>query len=105
MRMSRGSARAVVVAVLVALGLVSVMVLTMFRSGNSDLWYVLAMALAAVVAIAIVAPGRFSGTHREAGDWSEEVRALEAKARFAKQSGASVASEPPTTGEGKGSAG
>jgi hypothetical protein len=81
------------------------MALKMYRSGNSDPWYILAMSLAAIVAVAIVAPGMFSGEHREPGDWSQEIRSLKAKVGSAKQGTATEASAPATTGEGRDGAG
>jgi hypothetical protein len=36
----------------------------------------IALAIAGVIAVLIVAPGRFSGQNNDATDWSDEVKAI-----------------------------
>ena len=96
-----GGARAVAIALLVALGFGVTMAVKMLRSGDSEWSYILAVSLAAVVAMAIVAPSKFTAGHRGPGDWSNEVRELREKARLIEQS-QSVESSGRTEGPNAG---
>jgi hypothetical protein len=75
-RRSLGGAKHIAIWVLLAAAFGVFMAIKLYRSGNTNLSYVLAMSIAAVVGIALVAPSRFSGEHREPGDWSRELKEL-----------------------------
>ena len=51
----------------------------MYFSGEKNLAYILVMTLAAIIAMAMVAPSLFFGKQRDASDWSSEIKALQAR--------------------------
>ncbi|SRR5260221_3200944 len=72
----QGSTPKVILWVISALGMGAVIARKMYRSGESDLVFILAMSLAGIIAMIMVAPSLFSGKQRDASDWSSEIRAL-----------------------------
>jgi hypothetical protein len=71
-RQSHGNARLVAVAALAAAGLGAKFAWDMYQSGARDPSYIIFMALAAVVALAIVAPRWFRGASDAEGQWGGE---------------------------------
>jgi hypothetical protein len=67
-----------VIGVVVALVIGGYMALRLYRSGASNLSYIIAMSVAAIVVAALVAPKLLSGEQRKPGDWSKEVKDLKA---------------------------
>ena len=75
-RDSFGSARVVVVCVLVAVGVAAAVAMRMVSKGASDVGYIIAFSLASVVGMALVAPKFFTGKSQEPADFSEEIEKL-----------------------------
>lgn len=48
---------------------------------HGDVGLKIAMAITGVVAIALVAPGMFTGINRDPNDWGDEIKALEARSK------------------------
>jgi hypothetical protein len=76
---SAGSVRQVVLWLIGAFIFGATVAYRVYRSGNTDLGYILAISGCVVVAIAIVAPNFFSGRRRDPGDWSQEIQDLRSK--------------------------
>jgi len=74
-RQSRGNAKVVAVAALAAAGIAAKLAWEMYNSGARDPSYIIFMALCAVIALAIVAPRRFSGRSDAEEQWGDEDEA------------------------------
>ena len=69
---SHGNAKFAVVAALVAISLGANFAWNMYESGARDPSYIFFMSLAAVVALALVAPRRFNGRGDANEEWEDE---------------------------------
>ncbi|MGB9149288.1 MAG: hypothetical protein WCB36_03495 [Burkholderiales bacterium] len=61
------------------------MAIKTYNSGASNFGYILCMSIAAVVAIALVDPDKFSGERREPGDYSKELKELRERQKMFKK--------------------
>src|SRR5436190_21274531 len=74
-RQSPGNAKVILVAALAAAGFGAKFAWDMYQSGARDPSYIILMTLCAVIALAIVAPRRFSGRSDADGQWGDEEEA------------------------------
>jgi hypothetical protein len=70
---STGNAKVIALAAVAALGLAAKAALNAYDSGARDPSFIICMSLALVVAIAIVAPGKFLRPGAEEDDWGDNV--------------------------------
>jgi len=80
-----GGVPVVVLWVIAALVVGGLMALRLYRSGASNVGYILGMSIAAVIAMAVVAPNLLSGNRRDPGDWSQEVKDLRSSTPASRQ--------------------
>jgi hypothetical protein len=92
-----GSTRLVVLWVVGALFFGANFAYRMYQSGDTDLGYLIAMALCAVIAVAIVAPKVFLG-RRNPMDWSEEIQELHSGHEAARPQPSESPSQPGKPG-------
>jgi hypothetical protein len=82
---STGATKQVLLWIVVAITIAAAMVIKLYRSGHTNLSFIISMSIAAVIAIAIVAPNRFSSDYRDPGDWSREIDELQKSQKDAEQ--------------------
>ena len=80
-RRVNGSVRVIAACLVAALGIAGAIGFRMMASGASDMAYVVAMCFACVVALAIVAPGLFTGKSQEGADFSDEIEKLHSQSK------------------------
>jgi len=69
---NRGSARPVFVWFFVAASILVTVATKLYRDGASDIGYIVLMSVAAVIALAIVAPKRFTSMRGATRDWEDD---------------------------------
>ena len=75
LRFSHGNARLIVVAALTAVGFGAQFAWEMYQSGARDPSYIILMTVCAIIALAIVAPWRFSGRSDAERPWGDVHKA------------------------------
>ena len=71
-RGNHGSATQVILWIVVAVSIFATVANRLFREGASDIGFIVAMSVAAVIAIAIVAPRRFKSIRGATSDWKDD---------------------------------
>ena len=69
---NQGSARRIFIWIIVAASILLTLAIRMYRDGASDIGFIVAMAVAGVIAIAIVAPKRFTSVRGADPKWEDE---------------------------------
>jgi len=59
--------------IVVAVFIFAAVAVRLYRDGASDLSFIVGMSIAAVIAIAIVAPKRFNSTREASSDWEDDI--------------------------------
>ena len=71
-RSAKGAAVQIFVWIVVAVSIFTAIAASLYRDGASDISFIVGMSIAAVIAIAIVAPKRFKSTRGASSDWEDD---------------------------------